>query len=161
PSTPGGVMRLLRPALRIGWLLLGPLLILSSETGCAPRNAGQASAPPATATVGPAAAPVRISTITLSADDGRVLDGLMKDQLFDPKGARRVRAVIPVRNVRAETSSQFVNAWLVPGTNGQPGRLYLTTGAWISESDARDVQEIDFIAEWRAGPKVPLVEAAW
>src|SRR5262245_14117802 len=82
----------------------------------------------------------------LTADDKKYLDGLMKDFLFDPKGAERVSVKVEIRNAWAHSSEDTAQGWYVPGLDGARGRVYFTDGGVIAAPPAEQMKKVDFIA---------------
>lgn len=88
---------------------------------------------------GPVAADAR-----LSPADARYLDSLLRDFLFDPIGAERVR-VSGYADQSAGSTPATRDGWLVRGHNGRPDRVHGTDG---SAGPARGkIERIDFRAQ--------------
>jgi hypothetical protein len=80
----------------------------------------------------------------LSAEDRKLLDGLLADVVFDPQGAERVRVV-----VSAPEEEEFkTDAWLVRGKDGGGDQLYLADGRLLA-ARKQPMKPIDFVAECR------------
>ncbi len=82
----------------------------------------------------------------LSAEGKKFLDSLMKDFLFDPKGAQRVSVKLPVRTIWGTSEQIQAAGWFVPGKDGEPGRVYFTDGASIPAPPAKEMKQIDLVA---------------
>src|SRR4051794_17608951 len=66
----------------------------------------------------------------LGAEDARYLDWIVKDFLFDPRGAVRVRVRVSVPATGLKNFTMDQDGWLVRGANG-PVRLHLADGEAI------------------------------
>jgi len=86
----------------------------------------------------------------LSADDKTLLEDLLRDTLFDPQGARRVRIDASFRTVWAAHESISVEGWLAEPTADQPARFYFADGAFLSAFPESTRKEIDYLASCRA-----------
>lgn len=76
---------------------------------------------------------------TLSAEDEKLLQGLVRDFLFDPKGAERVQAEVRVRMVWAAEGNEKTQAWVkFKGAD----YVYLADGARVL---GRVGEKIDFV----------------
>jgi hypothetical protein len=85
----------------------------------------------------------------LSAADAQLLDGLLKEFLFDPPAqAKRVRFKAPA-HVPGETKPEQVEreGWLVLGNNGAAGRVYFTDGESLAAP--KEFVDVDFITACR------------
>jgi hypothetical protein len=91
----------------------------------------------------------------LSAEDKKYLDGLMKEFLFDPKGAERVNVKTVVRTVWAASREVQAEGWLVPAKDGKPGRVHFTDGASIPAPDEKEMKKVDFVAACKARYTAP------
>ncbi len=87
---------------------------------------------------------------TLTAEDKKYLDGLMKEFLFDPNGAERVTVKVVVRTVWASSRDTTAEGWLVAGKDGKPGRVFFTDGASMPAPDEKEMKKIDFKAACKA-----------
>jgi hypothetical protein len=87
---------------------------------------------------------------TLSAEDKLYLDRLMKEFLFDPRGAERVAVKTLVRTVRGTSSEETCEGWLVRGQSGEPDRVYFADGASILAPPERERKKVDFAARCKA-----------
>ncbi len=85
----------------------------------------------------------------LTAEDRAFLDGLVKDFLFDPRGAKRVRIQVLVRTVWASADHAERDGWLVAGQAGKPARVYFTDGHSVAAPAEKDRKTVDFAAECR------------
>jgi hypothetical protein len=97
----------------------------------------------------------------LSAADQKLLDGLMKQFLFDPKGAPYVRVKTTCRTVWATTAEVRREGWLVPGQNGKIGTVYFADGESIAAPGKDRIEKIDFLDQCRkryADAKKPAAE---
>jgi hypothetical protein len=86
----------------------------------------------------------------LTVEDKKYLDSLMKEFLFDPQGAERVRVKTVVRTVWASAGETTAEGWLCPGKDGKPGQVYFTDGAWIPAPPEKDIKRVDFKAACQA-----------
>jgi hypothetical protein len=132
---------------------LGLLAILATSfefnataTAAAPRAAGTQIAQPA-----PPVDPGFVQPLPkrLSAADAQFLNGLMKEFLFDPPmQAKRVRFKAPA-HVPGETKPEQVEreGWLVPGNNGEAGRVYFTDGESLLAP--KEFTDVDFVTACR------------
>ncbi|OWK40935.1 putative lipoprotein [Fimbriiglobus ruber] len=86
----------------------------------------------------------------LTAADKKYLDDLMKDTLFDPKGAQRVSLPTSffVQKIPAHSLSDS-GAWFVPGRGGVPGRVYCTDGVSLPAPSENELKKLDFVAAAR------------
>jgi hypothetical protein len=87
---------------------------------------------------------------TLTAEDKKYLDSLMKEFLFDPQGAERVSVKTLVRTVRGTSSEEICEGWFVRGADGAPDRVYFADGASILAPPERDRKKVDFPARCKA-----------
>jgi hypothetical protein len=94
--------------------------------------------------------PMAATAPVLSLQDRAYLDGLVKDFLFDPRGAERVQFETLVRTVGPITLRMTERGWLVPGKNGQPGTVYWLDGPVLPPPPAGKIRRVDFIAEFHA-----------
>jgi hypothetical protein len=86
---------------------------------------------------------------TLTATDQKYLDGVMKELLFDPKGAERVALPLVVHTVWARSHEVTAEGWLVPGKDGKSARVYFSDGASIPAPAASQLKKVDFVAACR------------
>jgi hypothetical protein len=86
----------------------------------------------------------------LAAEDKTYLDGLMKEFLFDPKGAQRVTVKLTVRTVWAASDQALADGWYVPGAMGKPGRVSFTDGASIPAPPINEMKPVDYLALCKA-----------
>jgi hypothetical protein len=87
---------------------------------------------------------------SLSGEDKKYLDGLMKDFIFDPAGAERVAVKVTVRSVWGGAGESLAEGWHVVGKDGKLGRVYFTDGASIPAPAENARKKIDFVAECKA-----------
>src|SRR5882724_7433666 len=80
-----------------------------------------------------------------SAEDEKLLQGLLRDFVFDPQGAERVAANVRVRTVAAYAAQVYVQGWLVRRKEGD--RLYFTDGMSMPAPEQQLRDKIDFVAE--------------
>src|SRR5262245_6092684 len=83
----------------------------------------------------------------LTADDKELFNRLMREFLFDPKGAERVSVRIVRRSVWGAAADAVDHAWYVASINGKPGQIYFTDGAWIPAPSTKEMQKVDFLGE--------------
>ncbi len=95
-----------------------------------------------------AAEPAAKATV-LSAADQKLLDSLMKQFLFDPKGAQYVRVKTTCRTVWASTREILREGWLVPGQNGKITTVCFTDGESIAAPGKDRIEKIDFLDQCR------------
>jgi hypothetical protein len=114
----GGVTSTYRASLVLTVLLFGTLVVQAAAAGKGP---------------------------VLTPQDRTYLEGLMKEFLFDPKGAERVAVKTAVRTVWATTKEAVIEGWLVPGPSGKP-RVCFTDGDSIAAPPEQEIQRIDFRA---------------
>ena len=95
-----------------------------------------------------AAEPAAKATV-LSAADQKLLDSLMKQFLFDPKGAQYVRVKTTCRTVWASTGEILREGWLVPGQNGKITTVCFTDGESIAAPGKDRIEKIDFLDQCR------------
>ena len=81
----------------------------------------------------------------LGPEDEKLLQTLLRDFLFDPKGAERVTVQVPVRSVWAYSEPLSVQGWLAR-LNGEQ-RVYFTDGASVPAPVDPLPIKIDFVAE--------------
>src|SRR5437762_850310 len=96
----------------------------------------------ATAALSPAQQPA------FSADDKKLLDDLLKDTLFDPKGTQRVRVKLPVRTAWADMVQAEREGWYVPAAAGKPARVHFTDGEVLTVTPT-EITKVDFLAACR------------
>ena len=65
---------------------------------------------------------------TLTAEDKKLLDGLVKDYLFDPIDAQRVRVKTVARTVWTKTITVEREGWFVAAKGDRPARVHFTDG---------------------------------
>jgi hypothetical protein len=82
----------------------------------------------------------------LAAEDRRLLEGLLADFLFDPRGAERVSVKFDLDGGRSKKRE----GWLVAGKDGKPGRVFFTDGESIPAPPEKDIAKVDFVAGCRA-----------
>jgi hypothetical protein len=83
---------------------------------------------------------------TLSVEDKKYLDGLIKEFLFDPKGAERVTVKMVVHSVWGSADDASAEGWFVAGRDGKPGRVYFIDGASIAVPPDKEMKKVDFKA---------------
>jgi hypothetical protein len=81
---------------------------------------------------------------SLSIDDKKYLENLIKDFIFDPQGSQRVNVTTRVRTVWASSEEVTVAGWLLNGKDGKRARVYFADGASIPAAAAKDISKIDF-----------------
>jgi hypothetical protein len=132
------------------WVLAVSLVVvavplgLTARVSAQPASGGQAAKAPA-----------------LSAADQKLLDGLLKQFLFDPKGAQYVRVKTTCRTVWASSGKILREGWLVPGQSGKTARVCFTDGETIVAPRGDRIEKIDFVDECRkryAETKKPATE---
>jgi hypothetical protein len=74
----------------------------------------------------------------------------VKQFLFDPRGAQRVRVATTVRTVQASPRPIVREGWLVAGTRDRPPRVYFTDGDYIAAPADKNITKVDFLAACRA-----------
>lgn len=93
----------------------------------------------------------------LTAQDKEYLEGLMKEFVFDPKGAVRVRVKTIVRTAWGASDDAPSEGWLVVGKDGRDGRVYFTDGESIPAPAKKQMEKINFnaacMARYTAKPK--------
>ena len=62
----------------------------------------------------------------LTAEDKKYLDGLMKEFLFDRKGADAPTVTTIIHTVWASAGRTTTDGWFLAGKDGKPGRVYFT-----------------------------------
>src|SRR5438552_14397214 len=83
---------------------------------------------------------------TLSAEDRKLLDGLIQQFLFDPRGAQRVLVKTVERSVWTRKEDVERAAWLVPGKEGKPARVYFIDQTAFPAPDEKGIKKVDFVA---------------
>lgn len=86
----------------------------------------------------------------LSAEQRKLLDGLIDEFLFDPTGAQRVRVKTTIRTVWASSAPITREGWLVPGEGDRPTKVYFTDGDSIPAPAEKELEKLDFLAACRA-----------
>ncbi|HKB40494.1 MAG TPA: hypothetical protein VKD72_28980, partial [Gemmataceae bacterium] len=81
----------------------------------------------------------------LSKDDAGFLDGLIRDFLFDPRGAVRVRVPAVGPHVRSDATRE---GWLVEEAGGT-GRVYFADGASVPAPPRDKIQPFSFLIACR------------
>ncbi len=97
----------------------------------------------------------------LSAADQKLLDGLLKQSLFDPQGAQYVRVKTMCRTVWASEGDVLREGWLVPGQNGKTATVSFADGESIAAPAQDRMKKIDFVDQCRqryAEAKKPAAE---
>jgi hypothetical protein len=83
----------------------------------------------------------------LTKADREFLDGLLRDFLFDPREATRVRVRFPVRMSWSETfaaTTRERDGWLVLGAGDRSPRVYFTDRQFIPAPSGADLRVISF-----------------
>src|SRR5439155_5098096 len=88
----------------------------------------------------------------LSAEDRKLLDGLIQQFLFDPRGAQRVLVKAVERSVWTRKEDVERPAWLVPGKEGKPARVYFIDQAAFPAPDEKGIKKVDFVTAYKARP---------
>jgi hypothetical protein len=86
----------------------------------------------------------------LSAEDRKLLDGLIEQFLFDPRGAQRVVVKSVERSVWASSAEVERAAWLVPEKEGKPARIYFIDQTAFTAPAEKDIKKLDFVAAYKA-----------
>ena len=81
---------------------------------------------------------------SLSKDDKKLLESLLKDFLFDPKGAERVRVVLRPRTPW-QPDEEVREGWLVKAKSGD--RVYFTDGDSILAPHKSRITKVPFLAK--------------
>jgi hypothetical protein len=93
----------------------------------------------------------------LSRADAAYLDSLLKEFIFDPTGAERVRV--------SPRGDYPQDGWLVKGTAGRPDRVVFTDGFTIPAPPPDRIERIDFLAQaeqfFNARPPADADVEAW
>src|SRR5262249_50503070 len=95
----------------------------------------------------------------LADADKKELTELLKDVLFDPTGAQRVRVPVTVYSPWGGSHTIARTGWLVRGKEGAKDRVYFADGHTVVAPAEKDIKKLDFITECRerypenAGPK--------
>lgn len=92
----------------------------------------------------PFASPVRAQRLT--ASEAIRLDELLRERLFDPRGAERVQIMAAIHTVTADFEILPRGGWLVRGKEGEPDRVYFTDGEWTAVDPDMDMEvtPVDF-----------------
>lgn len=98
----------------------------------------------------PAAPPTPAGDPTLTTGDGKFLDGLVHDFLFDPRGAERVRVKAVRRLAWGGEEEVEREGWLVPAAAGRAARVHFTDGETMPAPAEKDQRKRDFLADCRA-----------
>jgi hypothetical protein len=85
----------------------------------------------------------------LSAADQKLLDGLLKQFLFDPQGAQYVRVKTPCRTAWAREGEVLREGWLVPGQNGKPARVFFADGESVVAPGRDRIEKLDLVDQCR------------
>lgn len=119
-----------------------------------------------------AAEPPSIVTVLSSADQ-LYLDGLLKQFLFDPRGAQYVCAKTTRRTVWASSEEFECEGWFVAGNETQAARIYFCDGESIAAPEPDRIEKLDFVdmcrkeyaksrqMVWRDFGQFDLIVAAW
>ena len=84
----------------------------------------------------------------LTAKDRQLLEGLFKEFLFDPEGAKRVRVKTTLRNAWAQVVPVQLEGWLVAGKGDSPARVhFIDKEASAPVGPKSEIEEIDFVAK--------------
>lgn len=86
----------------------------------------------------------------LTAEDKKLLEDLMKDFLFDPKGAERVVVKTIGHGLFGNDYERNREGWLLTGRNGEPGFIYFTDGDSIVAPTENDIKKVDFVVACKA-----------
>src|SRR5262245_10756365 len=95
----------------------------------------------------------------LADADKKELTELLKDVLFNPTGAERVRVPVTVYSPWGGSHTIARTGWLVRGKEGAKDRVYFADGHTVVAPAEKDIKNLDFITECRerypenAGPK--------
>lgn len=85
----------------------------------------------------------------LSSADQKVLDDILKQFVFDPKGAQYVHVKTTCRTAWASTARVLREGWLVRSQEGKPARVYFVDGDSIAAPDQNSIKTIDFVEHCR------------
>lgn len=94
----------------------------------------------------------------LTAEDRALLQGLVKEFLFDPKDAERVIVKQVIYSVHGGWE-QEVEAWRVAGGKGKPRRFFLADGEMARVEPSIVIREIDFHAACRSRYSAAFIKA--
>jgi hypothetical protein len=81
----------------------------------------------------------------LGPGDEKLCQGLLREFLFDPKGAERVEVPVKVRSVWTNATVVKLQGWLVKRKEGH--RVFFTDGASVPAPAEQERTKIDFVAE--------------
>jgi len=85
----------------------------------------------------------------LSSTDKALLDGLLKQILFDPKDAQYVRVKTTCRTVWASADEALREGWLVAAEGTKVARVYFVDGESIAAPGQGQIGKIDFVDHCR------------
>ena len=85
----------------------------------------------------------------LSSADQKLLDGLLKQFLFDPQGARYVCVKTTCRTVWASSVEIPREGWLVEKQSGKAARICFADGESISSPGQHRIENLDFVDQCR------------
>src|SRR5260370_297410 len=85
---------------------------------------------------------------SLKDQDKQFLEGLLKNDLFDPKGAQRVSVMVILRSVWGGSANTPREGWLV-NPKGHAPRVFFTDGDSIAAPAEKEMTKIDYVAACR------------
>lgn len=85
----------------------------------------------------------------LSSVERRLLDGLMKEFVFDPQGAQYVRVKAKYRAAWGRSEELPREGWLVASKNEKSGRVYFMDGESMAAPAQGGIEKVDFVEECR------------
>jgi hypothetical protein len=80
----------------------------------------------------------------LTRADREYLDSLFREFLFDPRGAIRVRVVVPTGEMGRQSSDTTRDGWLVKGRRGEADRVHFTDGHSIPAPPRERIRVLAF-----------------
>ena len=95
-----------------------------------------------------AADPAAKATV-LSSVDQKLLGGLLKQFLFDPKGAQYVRVKTTCRTVWASSLEVSCEGWLVPSPDAKTAKVYFADGENVAVPSPDRIEKLDFVDQCR------------
>jgi hypothetical protein len=117
-----------------------PLFVVLVAAGVVTAGPGSLGVPPA---AGPGQSP------RLNREDADYLDGLLRDFLFDPRGATRVRITVRMPGPPPPDGvymTHDVNGWLI---RGDPARVYFADGGWVPAPPPGQIRLVPFVGDCR------------
>lgn len=97
----------------------------------------------------PLGARAQVSEFKLPQKDAKLLERLVKEFLFDPRGASRVRVATDEISIYTNVLEEYRDGWLVAGNDGAAAKIVFLEGDSIPVPDEKRLTPLDYVAECR------------